>query len=87
MITPPEQIDGATVLKVADLSNATPTGRTRHVVAGEQAPAFAVLAIAKYESDPGFYLFYCDAEWRAITDTYHETIEGRWHRRSSSSPT
>jgi hypothetical protein len=52
-----------------------PTGRTRHVVNGEDAAGFAALAIAKYDSDPGFYLFYCDGEWRVVTDTYHDTVE------------
>jgi hypothetical protein len=74
MTPPPKEIDGATVVKVADLSGATETGRTRHVVGGEQAHGFAALAIAKYDSDPGYYLFYCDAAWSAVTDTYHETI-------------
>ena len=76
MITPPAQIDGATVLTVADLSHASATGRAKHIVKGEQQRDFTALAIAKYDSEAGFYLFYCDAEWRAVTDTYHETIEG-----------
>ena len=76
VITPPREIDGATVLRVADLSHATTTGRTKHVVRGEPPHDFAALAIAKYDSEAGFYLFYCDAEWTAVTDTYHETIEG-----------
>jgi hypothetical protein len=73
---PPTSIDGATVVKVADLSTASPTGRTRHIVRSEEVANFAALAIARYDSDPGFYLFYCDDGWTTITDTYHDTIEG-----------
>jgi hypothetical protein len=36
----------------------------------------AGLAICVYETgDEGFYLFYCDEEWRVVTDTWHETLE------------
>ena len=75
MIPPPAIIDGATVLRVADVSEVAPTGQTLHVVKGEEAQAFAGLAIAAYDDDPGVYLLYCDDEWRAVTDTYHETLD------------
>jgi hypothetical protein len=71
----PRIIDGATVLQVADLSRASQTGRTRHVVGGKEMTAFAALALAHYDSDPGIYLLYCDETWRAITDTYHESVD------------
>jgi len=73
--SPPKEIDGATVLIVADLAASTETGRTRHNIGNEQAGGFAALAIAKYRSDPGYYLFYCDETWKVVTDTYHETLE------------
>jgi hypothetical protein len=73
--SPPATIDGASVLKFADLSHATATGRTKHVVRGHRPRDFAALAIATYGIASGFYLFYCDAEWRAVTDTYHDTID------------
>lgn len=76
MIKPPKSIDGATVIKVADLSNASPTGQTRHVAGGHEVTNFAGLAIARYDSDAGFYLLYCDDDWMTVTDTYHETIDG-----------
>jgi hypothetical protein len=41
---------------------------------------FAGLAIAKYPNDSGFYLFYCDAEWAVITDTYHDSVERAVHQ-------
>jgi hypothetical protein len=71
----PEHIDGATVLQVADLSSAAPTGATRHVVHGREVASFAHLALAQYENDSGVYLFYCDADWNTVTDTYHDTLE------------
>ncbi len=33
------------------------------------------LAICRFAEEDSFYLFYCDAEWNAVTDTYHETLE------------
>lgn len=71
----PELIDGARVLVVADLSGATPTLATRHVVSGRERSGFAGLAIARYDGADGLYLFYCDEEWNAVTDTCHDTME------------
>ncbi len=61
---------------MADLSDSTPTGLTRHVVRGEVVAEFAALAIAGYEGDSGCYLFYCDEDWHVVTDTFHPTLEG-----------
>ena len=33
------------------------------------------MALAKYSADPGLYLFYCDADWNIVTDTYHATMD------------
>lgn len=71
----PSLIDGARVLCSADLSGVAATGRTQHLVRGELVEAFAALAIARYDADPGVYLFYCDADWRPVTDTQHETVK------------
>ena len=76
MTQPPLTIDNARVLRVADLSNTTPTRRTRHVVQGRVVVDFAALAIAEYEPGECVYLLYCDAEWNSITDTHHDNIEG-----------
>jgi len=73
--TPPDTLDGAAVLAVADLAGTTATGATRHVVLGVERPEFAYLAIARYPDEPGYYLFYCDETWSVITDTLHETRE------------
>jgi len=34
-----------------------------------------LLAICQYEEDPGYYLFYCDSNWKVLNDTYHDTKE------------
>ncbi|MFB7877595.1 hypothetical protein ACFC06_20295 [Nocardia sp. NPDC056064] len=70
----PVLIDGARVLRVADISALVPTGRTRHIVFGAFVDRFDRLAIARYDGADGFYLFYCDAEWNCITDTYHDDV-------------
>ena len=75
MTAPPAKLDGATVLAFSLLDGAvTPTGYTRHVIGGEPLGAVFALAIARYETDSGFYLFYCDATWQVRTDTYHESF-------------
>ena len=33
------------------------------------------LAICKYDTDPGYYLFYCDHNWETVTDLYFDSIE------------
>ena len=72
----PETIDEAKVYFTLIFSeDNSPTGKTRHTVNSEQVSDFYALAICKYENDSGYYLFYCNSEWDAITDTYHDTIE------------
>ncbi|MGQ9547059.1 MAG: hypothetical protein ACUVWS_00380, partial [Roseiflexus sp.] len=39
-----------------------------------QEPA-AGLAICQYEGETSCYLFGCDSDWNAVTDTWHETLE------------
>jgi hypothetical protein len=34
----------------------------------------AALAICQYEGEQSCYLFYCDAEWNVVTDTWHESV-------------
>jgi len=70
------EIDGAAVLKMADLTHSVATGRTRHVVGEEEVSDFSGLAIVRYEGEPGVYLLYCNADWSSITDTYHDSVEG-----------
>jgi hypothetical protein len=56
------------------------TGKTRHAVGGAVQAAVPGLAICQYPEDSGFYLFYCDAEWAPITDTWHASIEEAKHQ-------
>jgi hypothetical protein len=72
---PPSTIDGATVVRVAYLTPAIVSGRTRHIVDGVERRDFAALAIARYASEASVYLFYCDADWKALTDTSHANIK------------
>lgn len=75
MIDPPAMLDGASVLRVADLGQMTTSGRTLHLVAGQRIDEPNALAIAKYEDGEGVYLFYCDRDWNVLADTFHETEE------------
>jgi hypothetical protein len=63
------------VLCVADLKASTGTRRTRHIIDGIEEHRFSALAITKYLDDPGVYLLYCDDDWNAVTDIYHDSIE------------
>lgn len=72
----PPILDGAKVLRVADVSGAVATGKTRHTVNGTVVGSFAALALAQYDDDSGIYLFYCDKDWNVVTDTYHDDIDG-----------
>jgi hypothetical protein len=71
----PAVLDGAVVLRTARLFPAAHTGETRHEVAGAPVEAASRLAIAHYPDQSGFYLFYCDAMWSVLTDTWHESID------------
>jgi hypothetical protein len=50
------------------------TGATRHVVHGIQLGAAAGLVIARYATEPGFYLFGCDEDWNTVSDTWHSSV-------------
>jgi hypothetical protein len=58
MQPPPPTLDGAKVLKVADLAAARAAGRTRHYVGSERVTDFASIALAQYDDDPAVYIFY-----------------------------
>jgi len=67
--------DPKVLKRVRLTSKHKPTGNTRHYHGTHPVPAPAVLRIVQYESDSGFYLFYCDESGTAMIDTYHESIE------------
>jgi hypothetical protein len=57
----PEELDGARVVKYAAVSShVEPTGATQHLVEGAEMRPAAALAIARYTTENGFYLFYLD---------------------------
>ncbi|MEP6892399.1 MAG: hypothetical protein ABI927_01350, partial [Gaiellaceae bacterium] len=71
----PRFIDDATVVLFADLENATPSGKTRHVAHAAEVGDIAALVIVQYEQEDTVYLLYYDDEWRAVTDTQHDNVE------------
>jgi len=72
---PPKEIGGAIVRCLAAFSAwQSQTGLCRNIVSENIELLVAGLAICQYSDDPGYYLFRCDANWRAITDTYHDSI-------------
>lgn len=75
MSVPPRLIDEAHVVSYASLDGLSNSGVVRHRIDGEDAPEPAALAIATYGAEPGFYLFYCDADWSVITDTFHDSLD------------
>jgi hypothetical protein len=93
---PPETLDGARVLAFSVIDGSvTPTGGTTHRIEDEVLGPAAGLAIAQYDGDGQFYLFYCDPAWQVVTDTCHPSLElareqaefeysgvsSRWHIR------
>ncbi len=75
MKPPPAPINGAHVLWFTPIDKRhRHTGNCRQIVAGElQGPAEG-LAICQYAGEDAFYLFGCDANWNATTDTCHRTV-------------
>lgn len=55
--------------------NISATGATKHWAHDEILGPFFGLAICRYQTEPGFYLFHCNNEWEPLADTWHETIE------------
>ena len=62
------------MLETVEVSAAAATGNTKHIVGGGVQPPARKLAIGQYSGEPGVYLFYCDAEWQVLTDTFHDSI-------------
>jgi hypothetical protein len=72
----PGVIDGAKVLLYTPIDERhRPTGGCRNYVAGELMGPAAGLAVCRYEGDSAVYLFGCDEDWNAVTDSWHETLE------------
>jgi hypothetical protein len=75
MDTAPAEISGLPVVCWSPIDGRhSPTGRCRHLCPqGLFGPAAGVAVCGRPEE--GFYLFGCDANWRPVTDTWHETAE------------
>ena len=71
----PAELDGATVIAVAELAESHPTGGTLHLIDGEVLVTPSALAIAAYVGEARVYLFYCDETWTVVTDTMHDSVE------------
>jgi len=67
---PPKALDGATVVAAADLALTSATGSVRHFrgAALQESDKFFYLALATYEGDRGWYVFYCDQTWAVLND-------------------
>lgn len=50
------------------------TGSCHHTLDGETKSPYLGVAIGQRAGDPMVYLYYCDAEWNPITDTYHASV-------------
>lgn len=75
LIPIPSHIDSAHIIEYTHLTSAnTPTGSVRHTTGGVELKTFHGLAIGKYDDESGVYLFYCDADWNALTDTWHADL-------------
>lgn len=71
-----DEIGGARIIEYCILTGEqSATGNTTHHVKGEVQSQFAGLAICSYPDTEGYYLFYCNQEWKEVTDTFHEDIE------------
>jgi len=70
----PTELDGARVLFAAILGpGVRPTGRTRHIAVGEPIEAVECLLICE-EPNNGLFVYYCDAQWRVLADTWHASV-------------
>jgi len=77
-MTPPTHLDGAKVTRFVIIdSSISPSGKTIHTIFGEEKDTdFASrLAICSYDDSSGFYLFYCDDNWKVIDDGFGDTLE------------
>lgn len=81
MNNPPVEIGGTRVLYYAVFDGrCRPTGNCKHCVAGKAIEPAAGLVIGQHGSDQGYYLLYCDRNWAAVTDTWHQTLEDAMHQ-------
>jgi hypothetical protein len=63
METPPQLLDGGSVIEAADVSAAIPGIRP-----------ITRLAIVRFIEKPGVFLYYCDENWNDITHVEHPSV-------------
>jgi hypothetical protein len=72
----PDSIDSAKIILYTDIDNRhIKTDNTKHIVAGQAITEISGLTICKYDDTDGYYLFYCDENWKVLNDTFHDTLE------------
>lgn len=72
----PSRIGNADVIMWAIISDELrTTGSTKHLIGGQLEAEFTALAICRYPNENGCYLFYCNSDWEAVTDTFHARLE------------
>ena len=80
---PPRVLGGERVVCFARLdSGVQRTAKTQHTVLGaDVSPGFQGLVIAEADDSAGaHYLFYCDADWNIVSDTWHRSLEDAKHQ-------
>jgi hypothetical protein len=81
MIQPPKEIDEANLICFAEITNAIrPTAGTTHQVNDQILGPAKGLAICQYAGENSFYLFYCDENWKVMTDTFHLSLVDAKHQ-------
>ena len=70
----PDVIGNSRVICYAVVNLCLPTGNTKHYANGKLLRNAYGLAICEYKPN-SYYLFYCDDQWTAFSDTWHETID------------
>lgn len=73
---PKESINGAQVIcwSLLDERHIT-SGSCHSSIDGVTKSPYAGVAIAQRPGDPMTYLFFCDAQWNPVTDTFHSSIK------------
>jgi len=75
MKEPGESIKGARVVCWSPIDDRhITTGSCHQTIDGETKSPYAGVAIGQRPGDPMTYLFFCDAQWNPVTDTYHPNI-------------
>ena len=81
MDRPPNEIDGAAVLKYAVVTaEVEPSGKTRHFVGGVLFGPSAALAIVQHSGESAFYLLYLNGDGHVVTDTWHASLDDALHQ-------